>query len=66
MLLPIQVTFRNIKEHVGLEDYVQKEAVKLDHFHNRITSCRVMVERTERAESGKVYHVRIDLGVPNG
>ena len=29
MLLPVQVTFRGIKEHVGLEDYVQKEAAKL-------------------------------------
>lgn len=66
MLLPIQVTFRNIEDHAGLEDYVQKEAAKLDQFYDRISSCRVMVERPQKATSGTLYHVRIDLGVPNG
>jgi cold shock CspA family protein/ribosome-associated translation inhibitor RaiA len=49
-----------------LEELVQKEAVKLDRFYDRITSCRVMVERPQRAASSKLYHVRIDLGLPNG
>jgi cold shock CspA family protein len=66
MLLPVQVTFRNIKDHAELEDYVRKEAAKLERFYDRISSCRVMVERSQRTESGKLYHVRIDLGVPNG
>jgi cold shock CspA family protein len=65
MLLPVQVTFRNIDDHAGLEDYVQKEAAKLERFFNRISSCRVIVERPQRAASSKLYHVRIDLGVPN-
>lgn len=65
MLLPVQVTFRNIEEHAGLEDYVQKEAAKLERFCSRISSCRVVVERPQRAASSKLYHVRIDLGVPN-
>lgn len=65
MLLPVQITFRNIEDHAGLEDYVQKEAAKLERFYNRISSCRVIVERPERATSSKLYHVRIDLGVPN-
>ncbi len=65
MLLPVQVTFRNIEDHSGLEDYVQKEAAKLERFYNRISSCRVIVERPQRAASSKLYHVRIDLGVPN-
>lgn len=65
MLLPVQVTFRNIEKHSGLEDYVQKEAAKLERFYNRISSCRVIVERPQRTASSKFYHVRIDLGVPN-
>lgn len=65
MLLPVQVTFRNIEDHAGLEEYVQKEAAKLERFYNRISSCRVVVERPQRAASSKFYHVRIDLGVPN-
>ncbi len=65
MLLPVQVTFRNIEDHSGLDDYVQKEAAKLERFYSRISSCRVIVERPQRAASSKVYHVRITLGVPN-
>ncbi|HTR36803.1 MAG TPA: HPF/RaiA family ribosome-associated protein [Bryobacteraceae bacterium] len=66
MLLPVQVTFRNMDRHSGLDDYVQKEAAKLERFYNRISSCRVMVERAQKAASSKLYHVRIYLGVPNG
>jgi cold shock CspA family protein len=65
MLLPVQITFRNIDDHAGLDDYAQKEAAKLERFYSRISSCRVIVERPQRAASSKLYHVRIDLGVPN-
>ena len=66
MLLPVQVTFRNMKGMTGLEEMVQKEAAKLERFYDRISSCRVVVERPQRAESSKLYHVRIDLGLPSG
>jgi len=45
---------------------VREEAAKLERFYDRITSCRVVVERPQRAPSSKLYHVRIDLGLPNG
>jgi len=66
MLLPVQVTFRNMDDVTGLEELVQKEAAKLDRFYDRISSCRVVVERPQRAASSKLYHVRIDLGLPKG
>jgi cold shock CspA family protein/ribosome-associated translation inhibitor RaiA len=66
MLLPVQVTFRNIDNPAGLEEIVQKEAANLDRFYDRISSCRVVVERPQRAPSSTIYHVRIDLTLPNG
>ena len=66
MLIPVQVTFRNIKDSAGLEEMVQEEVAKLERFYDRISSCRVVVERPQRAESSKLFHVRIDLGLPNG
>lgn len=45
--------------------YVQKEAAKIERFYSRISSCRVVVERPQRATSSKLFHVRIDLAVPN-
>jgi len=65
MLLPVQVTFRNIENPKGLESYARAEAAKLERFFNRIGSCRVMIERPQKAASSKLYHVRIDLEVPN-
>ena len=66
MLLPVQVTYRNMTDSTGLEEIVRKEVAKLEHFYDRITSCRVMVERPQRGQAGKLYHVRIDLRLPNG
>lgn len=66
MLLPVQVTFRNVPEEPRLREYVEKEALKLERFYNRISSCRVMLERPQKAPSSKLYHVRIDLGLPGG
>jgi cold shock CspA family protein len=66
MLLPVEVTFRNVKEEADLGQLVREEAAKLERFYDRITSCRVVVERPQRAESGRLYHVRIDLGLPSG
>jgi ribosome-associated translation inhibitor RaiA/cold shock CspA family protein len=66
MILPIQVTFRHMKDSAGLKELVQKEAAKLEQFYQRITSCRVVVERPQKPESSKLYHVRIDLGLPKG
>ena len=44
MLLPVQVTFRNMEDVAGLEEMVQEEAAKLERFYDRVGSCRVVVE----------------------
>jgi cold shock CspA family protein len=65
MILPAQVTFRNVKKD-NLEDYVRQQAAKLERYYPAITSCRVSVETRGRHRQGNLYHVRIDLGVPDG
>ena len=65
MLLPVQVTFRNVEDSIGLEEMVRKEAATLYRFYDRISRCRVLVERPQHAATGKLYHIRIDLGLPN-
>lgn len=64
MLLPLQVTFRNIPNPAGLQGYVQQQAAKLEHFCKRINSCRVIVEALQQARN--IFHGRIDVGVPDG
>jgi cold shock CspA family protein/ribosome-associated translation inhibitor RaiA len=65
MILPIQITFRNMEPSKLVEGWVREEAAKLDEFYNRIMGCRVVVELPSRRRKwGSLYHVRIDLTVP--
>ena len=65
MKLPLQVTFRNIPYSEAIEATITEKAAKLDKFHDRIMSCRVVVDSTQRRQhQGKQYEVRIDITVP--
>ena len=65
MILPVQITFRNMPPSDAVAARVQEEAEKLDEFYKRITSCRVIVEAPHRHHVlGGQVHVRIELGVP--
>lgn len=65
MDLPLQVTFRNMDRSDAVEARVRERAAKLERFFEHVTSCRVVVEAPDRHHrKGKLYHVRIELGVP--
>jgi len=67
MILPIQITYRNVEPGESMEKWVRDEAEKLDRFYPRITSCRVLVEVPHRHHArGNLYHVRVDLVLPGG
>lgn len=67
MEIPLQITFRNMPPSEAIETNIREKAKKLASFHNRIMSCRVVVEAPHRHHrKGKAYEVRIDLIVPGG
>jgi ribosomal subunit interface protein len=67
MLIPVQVTFRNMTASSALEAAVRKRAEKLERFHPRILGCRVAVEAARhRHMKGSVFHVRVDVIVAHG
>lgn len=67
MVLPLQITFRNMASSEVVKRWIEEEANKLNEFHGKITGCRVMVELpNRRRKAGNLYHVRIDLKVPGG
>jgi ribosomal subunit interface protein len=67
MQTPVQVTFRNVQPSAAVEEKIHEYIAKLEHFYNRIISCRVTVDAPHRNHhKGKLYHVQIDLSVPNG
>lgn len=65
MQLPLQVTFRNVEPSEAVRADIEAQAAKLHQFFDRIVSCRVAVEATtRRGQKGKLFNVRVDLGVP--
>ncbi|MBI4516537.1 MAG: HPF/RaiA family ribosome-associated protein [Deltaproteobacteria bacterium] len=67
MQLPLQITFREMEPSAAVAAKIRERAAKLDEYYERIMSCRVVVEAPHRhRHQGKLFHVRIDLTVPNG
>ncbi len=67
MLLPLEITYRNIDKTEDVDNLIRDKAAKLEQFCSYMTSCRVAVEkRHEHQESGQPYRVRIEMNVPSG
>lgn len=67
MKLPLEVVFRDIPPSEAVEANIQEKAAKLDQYYDQIMSCRVVVEVPHAHHNkGKLYHVVIDVTVPDG
>ena len=65
MILPLQITFRNMQPSEAVAGRIRSEAAKLDRYYERITSCRVVVEAPHRHHKwGELFLIRIGVGVP--
>ena len=65
MILPLQISFRNMGPSAAVEARVRVEVAKLETFCDGITRCYVVVERPHKhRRKGELYHLRIDLAVP--
>lgn len=67
MVLPTQITFRNMESSENVKEWIRAEAGKLETFYKPIMGCRVAVEIPHRhRRKGAAYGVRIDLTLPGG
>jgi ribosomal subunit interface protein len=67
MQIPLQISFRDMEPSDAVEAKIRERAAKLDRYYDRIMSCRVAVEAPHRRHhQGKLFHVLVDLTVPNG
>jgi cold shock CspA family protein len=67
MSFPVQVTFRNVPASPAIEAWVQKQAEKLETFHQRIVRCRVVIDLAHRhLRRGNRFLVKVLLSVPGG
>jgi ribosomal subunit interface protein len=64
-MLPVQITIRGIPISPALETTIRQRAEKLHRFHNRINSCRVLVDVVQKHKrQGKLFNIKIELTVP--
>lgn len=65
MQVPLQIIIRDDDPSGAIEKRIREKAEKLNQFSDRIISCRVAIEFTQRHKhQGKLYNVRIHLAVP--
>jgi ribosomal subunit interface protein len=66
MKIPLQITFRDMEPSEAVEARIREKTAKLEQYYDGIMSCRVMVEAPHgHKHQGRLYQVRIDLGVPD-
>jgi cold shock CspA family protein len=67
MTFPIQISYRNVEASPAVEEWVRKEAEKLETFHRGILRCRVVLEVAHRhLRRGNRFQARVLLSVPGG
>ncbi len=65
MQTPLEIEFKDMPTSPALEQMIRDKVAKLEHLHDRITSCRVTIEAPHRHHhQGKQFHVHIRLVVP--
>src|SRR5262249_32646621 len=69
--VPVQIAFHGVDTSEALETRIREKVEKLERYFDRITGCRVVVERNHRSHSNmkvsdQPYHVSILLDVPGG
>lgn len=66
MIIPLQITWRDVDKSDALEADIREKADKLDRFYDQIVSCRVLVEAPHRHHhKGNLYRLRIEIEVPD-
>ena len=65
MQVPVQIVFEHIGHSDALETAIHTEVQRLERFHNRITSARVVIARPQhRHHKGDTFSIRVHLAVP--
>ncbi len=64
---PPQITFRGLDSTPALTADIEARIARLEQVFDRITSCRVTVEKsTARGHKGHLFHVAVEMEVPGG
>lgn len=65
MQIEPQIRFRGMDPSPSVEEIVRERIARLSRFHDRITSCVVVIEAPHRrGHQGKIYRAQVNITVP--
>ncbi|HET7755824.1 MAG TPA: HPF/RaiA family ribosome-associated protein [Steroidobacteraceae bacterium] len=66
MILPLQITFRQMEPSQALEQRIRKLAERLERFSRHLTRCHVIVEPpAHHQHHGALFDFRIHITLPD-
>jgi cold shock CspA family protein len=67
MAWPLQIDFHGVDHSDALEVRLRKEVDRLGRFFDRVTACRVAVEKPhQRHHQGNLFAIRVMITLPDG
>lgn len=64
---PPEISYQGMERSAALDQRIREEVEKLETFHHRITSCRVVVSAPHRHHhQGNLYTIRVHMMLPGG
>ena len=65
MQRPLEIRFRQMDASLAIEARIREKAAELERLSDRITGCRVIVEKEHRhRHKGNLFRVRVEIDVP--
>ena len=65
MNTPLEIAFKGLDKSRAIEAKIAEKAARLEKHFDRMTHCRVVVSAPNKhAHKGKVYEIKIDIGIP--
>lgn len=65
MQRPLEIRFRQMEPSPAIEARIREKAAALERFSERITGCRVIVEKEHRHHrQGNLFRVRVEIDAP--
>lgn len=66
MQIPLDISFQNSEPSEAIRAEVEKQAKRLEKFHDRITGCNVTVITPQtRHKTGDLFKIDIRIGIPD-
>jgi putative sigma-54 modulation protein len=66
MTKAVEIHFHGLEKSDAIEERVREKVTKLAKHFERMTSCRIGIEATQRsAQRPKVYQIKIEIGMPS-